>query len=222
MTIAVAMKCGDRKVHVVSTDANDGNFAVSLSGPAFASPRSAIVDLPWTWLNQVHGTDIVNVTAPGEHAGAIADGALTSVTGCPVAVTTADCVPVVLTSTHGVAVVHAGWRGALKGVISNAADKLLTAGGQSLEVWLGPCIGPDDYEFGSQELALMSERFGEHVISRSSAGNQALDMFSVVSAACVEAGWPRPKRPSSTASPDYFSHRIRGDKGRQTTVAWIT
>lgn len=221
MSTTVTLRSGDRPVQVVSTDVADGDFAVALTGSEFDAPRQQINPAPWTWLKQVHGTDIVLVDQPGHHGGAVADGAATFAVGCPIAVTTADCAPVVLTATTGVAVVHAGWRGALAGVVGEAAAKLTADGGSPQDIWLGPCIGPEGYEFSEHDLSALKDRFGTQVESKTANGLPALDMFEVIAAACSEAGWPKPVRPPSTANNTYFSHRTRGDKGRQTTVAWI-
>jgi copper oxidase (laccase) domain-containing protein len=194
---------------------------VQLTGDAFNVPRRQVNNEPWTWLSQVHGTKLVAVDFPGHHSGAIADGAFTTQTNCPIAVTTADCAPVVLTTTLGVSVVHAGWKGALAGIIGVAAEQMLRTGGAPVHAWLGPCIGPGTYEFGAADLEAMVARFGEAVASETIEGKPALDMPAVIRAACIEAGWPGPARPVDTADPRFFSHRVRCDKGRQTTVACI-
>lgn len=221
MSESVVLSCGDRQVTVVTTEIADGDFAVGHTGETFEGPRRLIMAQPWTWLNQVHGADVVSVDFAGHHGGAVADGAHTSQSGCPIAVTTADCAPVVLTTTLGVSVVHAGWRGAMAGIIGTAARKMLDLGGEPLDAWLGPCIGPGSYEFGAVDLQAVVGRFGSGVAAETADGKPALDMPAVVAAACTEAGWTAPWRPADTSNPRFFSHRVRGDKGRQTTVACI-
>lgn len=110
----------------------------------------------WTaeplWLNQVHGTTVVRAedlspsTTPPE-----ADGAVTSLVGQPLVVMTADCLPVVACDKAGtrVGVFHAGWKGLLAGVLEaglGAMDRPPT----HLVVWIGPAIGPDSYQVGSE------------------------------------------------------------------------
>ncbi len=70
--------------------------SVSRPGPTATSSTSARLPPGTTWLRQVHGATVVEVTEPGEHAGAEADAAFTTRPGCTLAVRTADCVPVVL------------------------------------------------------------------------------------------------------------------------------
>lgn len=222
----------DHQVQVRSTSVGNGDFAIpqldavdrfeldSIDSP-FRQRRRAIIDQPWTWLRQVHGCDLVSVGSPGEGAGAVADGAFTTVLDAPIAVTTADCCPVVLVSTLGVAVVHAGWRGALAGIVERAGARLLVEGGSPVASILGPCIGVEHYEFGASDLALMAAAYGHQVRGTSGAGSPALDMATVIATACERAGWPSVEPTACTGSDHYFSHRVRRDVGRQTTVAWI-
>lgn len=217
-TIAVS---DGRAVTVCFTDVDDGDFRVREPQPDLSQRRKAIHPAPWSWIRQVHGADLLAVNEPGEHGGATADGLVTTASGCPIAVTTADCAPVVLVAERGVAAVHAGWRGLLAGIVEDAGRQLATIGGSPVATLLGPCIGPEDYEFGAADLDLMRHRFGPQVVGATAGGRPALDVPAAVAAACERAGWPAPARPPSTSDPRWFSHRTRGDEGRQTAVAWL-
>ncbi|MEM6160237.1 polyphenol oxidase family protein [Erwinia sp. P6884] len=80
-----------------------------------------------------------------------ADGLIATDTR-PVAVYTADCLPVLIADTQmkQVAAVHAGLSGALKGVVINAIHRLCERGAspESLTIAIGPSIGPCCYELG--------------------------------------------------------------------------
>ena len=215
---------GDQRVEIRSTTVADGDFAVGLittDRDALIERRRAIVDQPWTWLRQVHEADLVVAESPGADAGTQADGVLTHTAGVPIAVTTADCSPVVLVSSTGVAVVHAGWRGAQAGIIERAAERLLGDGATPVASVLGPCIGVEHYEFGASDLESMVATYGPGVAGLTEGGTPGLDMQAVVAAACRRAGWPPPDATACTSDERFFSHRRRGDRGRQTTVAWI-
>jgi copper oxidase (laccase) domain-containing protein len=215
-----------RMCRVVWSDASDGDFeARSVSGhpadlAALEARRQAIVAKPWSWLDQVHGTVVKQVDVPGEHAGDEGDGLWTQASDCPLSVTTADCAPLVLVAAQGCAVVHAGWRGLLGGIVAEAAEALAVAGPPRAAL-LGPCISPAAYEFGTDDLAVIERRFGPAVVGRTASGTPALDLPAAVGAACVEAGWPEPPRPSCTSDTRWFSHRSRVDRGRQATVCWL-
>ncbi len=74
---------------------------------------------------QVHGTRIVDVTQPRQECGE-ADGLYTTQAGILLTVLTADCLPVIFSHRQGkgIAVVHAGWRGLLDGIILNMVERI--------------------------------------------------------------------------------------------------
>jgi YfiH family protein len=206
---------------VIFTDASDGNFRVVDAEPGLDERRRTVLDLPWSWIRQVHGTTVLGVDEPGHHAGAEADGLFTTVPGAAIAVTTADCAPVVLLAERGVAVVHAGWRGIVGGIIEQAARLLTEQAGEPVATMIGPCIGPEAYEFGRDDLNQVVDRLGPAVEARTADGTPALDVPAAVALACRAAGWPGPERPPCTSDGRWYSHRTRGDTGRQTAVAWL-
>jgi copper oxidase (laccase) domain-containing protein len=212
---------------VTVTERADGDFSVHRSD--VDRRRRALVDLPWTWLHLEHGTTVVQVVEPGDHAGVRADAAATSTLGAALSVTTADCAPVVMsvlgsTGIPALAVVHAGWRGLASGVIEAAAGALESLAGPVAQAttaaaWCGPCIGPEDYEFSPSDLAVMVDRYGPAVKSTTGSGAPALDLVASVREALAGVGLELADRPHSTAEPRYYSHRVRGDSERMVTVA---
>lgn len=215
-------------VHVRFTGRTDGSFALDEPADVLAARRRRVlgVDAGRTWvgLRQVHGTAVFDPGAvfdPAAVAIPEADAAVTFVPTHGVSVLTADCAPVVLVGSSGVAVVHAGWRGASAGVIEAAADRLRSDGAEPVATLLGPCIQPEAYEFGASDLEPIVAEFGSEIVGRTAAGTHALDLTRVVQISCERAGWPVPSRPQCTSGAGYYSHRTRADKGRQATVAWI-
>jgi YfiH family protein len=177
----------------------------------------------WTWLHQVHGADVVTVTTPGEHAGADADAAVTAVPGCVLAVRTADCAPVVLLGAASVAVVHAGWRGLLAGVVERAVAAMAGLGDAPRAAHLGPCIRVGCYEFDGPELDEVAARYGDAVRGATTWGTPAMDLPATVHAALAEAGVPEVHDASGCTACDarWYSHRARGEQGRFATTAWL-
>jgi hypothetical protein len=209
--------------HHVFTERGHGDFAIDGDEPALTANRRALVDLPWTWLHQVHGADVVTVTGPGEHAGASADAAVTSVPGAALSVQVADCTPVVLLGEGAVGVAHAGWRGLLAGVVANAVGAVRTLAPGPVRALVGPCIHAECYEFGADDLAAIAARFGDVVRGETSSGRPALDLPAAVEAALVEAGVATVVHQGgcTACSPDrWWSHRARGDRARQAAVVW--
>ncbi len=102
-----------------------------------------------SWLKQVHGTDVLRLTS--QHSIAMGDAVYTQDPGRVCAILTADCLPILLSTKDGsqVAAVHAGWRGLAAGIIDETL-KHLRAAPQEIIAWLGPAIGPDHFEVGSE------------------------------------------------------------------------
>lgn len=182
-----------------------------------AAPR------PWTWLHQVHGATAVVVDAPGQHAGADADAAVTATPGCTLVVRTADCAPVVLLGRRTVGLVHAGWRGLLEGVVSAAAAMMAALDDPPVRAHLGPCIRAGCYEFMGLERDAVAARFGPSVVATTVWGTPALDLPAAVAAAVAEVGVPALEDVAGCTACDrrWYSHRAHGDVERFATVAWI-
>lgn len=208
----------------LSTTRADGDLAVTGAEPALTARRRAVVDLPWTWLTQVHGADVVTVTEPGEHAGVAADAAVTAVPGAALAVTTADCVPVVLLADGAVGVAHAGWKGLLAGVVGSTADAMAALGHPPTRAVIGPCIRPERYEFGAADLDAVAARWGDAVRGTTTSGTPALDVAAGVRRALAEAGVADVADEgtcTALGADTYWSFRARGEAGRIATVAWL-
>src|SRR5258706_1798 len=85
--------------------------------------RQFLPDEP-KWLNQVHGTRVVNAETVSRPLAA--DASIARNPGCVSVVLVADCLPILISDRAGnrVAAVHAGWRGLVAGVIENTVRAL--------------------------------------------------------------------------------------------------
>jgi YfiH family protein len=104
-------------------------------------------------VTQIHGTEVALAEAPWPAGqGPRADAIVTRTPGLGLGIITADCAPILFADpTAGViAAAHAGWRGALAGIIEAtvAAMTDLGANPSRIAAAIGPCIGPDSYEVG--------------------------------------------------------------------------
>lgn len=199
-----------------------GDFVVDVR-PDVAARRRAVVDLPWTWLRQVHGSRVVTVTAPGAGAGEWADAAVTAEPGCALVVLTADCAPVALASPEGVVgVAHAGWRGVAAGVLERTVEAMRDLGAEVVRAVLGPCIRPECYAFGPADLAAVASRLGDGVRARTGDGRPALDLPAAVRSALARAGVDTVDDAGActACSGRHFSHRARRETERQAVVVW--
>lgn len=106
------------------------------------------------YLDQVHGCRVVRLSSTHAHGAAPpleADASVTTERGVVCAVQVADCLPVLLAAPGGVAAAHAGWRGLASGVLEATLAALCEATScapAAVEAWLGPCIGPRQFEVG--------------------------------------------------------------------------
>lgn len=109
------------------------------------------------FLQQVHGQGVIRLDARTPQ-GAQADAAYTEASGLACTIMVADCLPLLWTDVQGriVGAAHAGWRGLAGrggvGVVESLFQALGVPAAELL-VWLGPCIGPQAFEVGSEVRA---------------------------------------------------------------------
>ena len=169
---------------------------------------------------QVHSSRVLRAAPAmrGEHA----DGLWTDEPGLPILAMSADCLPIVLARTGmekpAVAVLHAGWKGLLAGIVESGADAL---GRGTLTAAIGPGIGPCCYEVGEEVATPFRERFGDDVVRESH-----LDLWTSAERALRAAGIERVTRfdRCTACEPEtFFSHRRdAGRTGRQGVIAYVT
>lgn len=106
-------------------------------------------------VNQVHSAEVVTVTAPLDGSPR-ADGMVTATPGLALAVLTADCQPVLFADRQAgvVGAAHAGWRGALDGVLEATVEAMEALGAkrEAISAVIGPCISQAAYEVGPEFL----------------------------------------------------------------------
>ncbi len=185
------------------------------------------------WLNQVHGTTVVEAGAyetPPKADACIARSANQANRVC--VVMTADCLPVLFCNREGdrVAAAHAGWRGLANGVLESTVSALGVPGSE-LMAWLGPAIGPDAFEVGDEvRIAFLSQDAGNATCFRSSDrhGHWYADLYQLARRHLARLGvtavygseWC-----TVTDEARFFSHRRDGHAGGQTgrmaSLIWI-
>tara|TARA_R110001592_G_scaffold86031_3_gene254051 strand:- start:7331 stop:8128 length:798 start_codon:yes stop_codon:yes gene_type:complete len=105
------------------------------------------------WLDQVHGTDVVN-TKHRIHKLIRADACTSTTPEDVCAIMTADCLPVLFCNVpdnkqaQQVAAAHAGWRGLADGILSKTLAKFSQP--ESVIAWLGPAISQTHFEVGQE------------------------------------------------------------------------
>ena len=104
---------------------------------------------------QVHSAEALEVTAPWAREDAPrVDAMATATPGLALAILTADCVPVLMADREAgvIGAAHAGWRGALNGILEAAVEAMLGLGARASETRavIGPAIGAASYEVGPE------------------------------------------------------------------------
>jgi len=104
---------------------------------------------------QIHSAEIVEVETPWRREEAPkADGMVTTVPGIALGVLAADCAPVLLSDAEArvIGACHAGWRGALSGIVDATLEGMLRRGARldRIAAAVGPCIGKASYEVGPE------------------------------------------------------------------------
>lgn len=101
-------------------------------------------------LYQIHSAEVVTVTEPFDHDRPKADAMVTNRGGIVLGILTADCAPVLFADTNAgvIGAAHAGWKGAVSGVVENtvAAMEALGAARANIHAVIGPCIAQPSYE----------------------------------------------------------------------------
>lgn len=105
-------------------------------------------------VHQVHSPEAVFVDGPWKDERPKADALVTKTPGLAISVLTADCTPVLLADRDAgiIAAAHAGWRGALAGVLQNTVLTMMAHGAVQarIQAAIGPCIQQPSYEVGPE------------------------------------------------------------------------
>jgi len=175
------------------------------------------------WLNQVHGTHVVQ--AENVNSGVVpqADGSVTRRAGQPLVVMTADCLPVLACDAEGsvVGAFHAGWKGLLAGVLEVGLAALKRPH-RELLVWIGPAIGAASYQVGDEVREAYLGYHSEHVAEFVADGEHhwRFDLAGAAARRLAHAGVESitVSRWDTWADADlFFSHRRQAPCGRMGT-----
>jgi YfiH family protein len=161
---------------------------------------------------QVHGADLMEVDEGMRGVVGEADGLVARGPGPVLGILSADCAPVILAGTSGIAVVHAGWRGVVRGVVEAG----VAAVGDVWGAWIGPSVHSCCYTVGPDVVGVWQARALPVVGACIDPGRAAAEILRragvdnvFVAAECTHC------------SERYFSYRRDGVTGRQGAFAAI-
>lgn len=200
------------------------------------------VPYPIAWLNQVHGVavaDAANVVVHCSNASRSpvdADACIATQPGAACVIMTADCLPVLFADLNGkvVGAAHAGWRGLAAGVLQRTVAAMRAAGAGQISAWLGPAIGPQQFEVGEEvahaflatasddtERAVIGAAFKAHPAV---AGKYFADIYALARCFLLRDGIEQVHggdHCTVTEQERFFSYRRDGRTGRQASLIWL-
>ena len=162
-----------------------------------------VADHSLMFVHQIHSAEVVTVTDPAEPKSTRprADAMVTNRPGLALAILTADCQPVLFADPKAgvVGAAHAGWRGALDGILENTVDAMIALGADrdNITAVVGPSISQRAYEVGPEFLdAFLMEDQGNARFFAGGEGDRMhfdLPAFGLhkLRAAGVNAEWTR-------------------------------
>lgn len=177
-------------------------------------------------MHQVHSARAEIVTAPWPGAWPERDGVVTTTRGLALGVLSADCAPVLFADAKAgvIGAAHAGWKGALSGVLEATVAKMREAGAREISAAIGPTIQQASYEVGPEFHArFVSEDSANARFFRAGAGDRLhFDLPAYCAARLAAAGVANIESLGDDTCADearYFSNRRavlrqEGDYGR--------
>lgn len=177
------------------------------------------------WLTQVHGTDVIHTSSWKKSSQA--DAIYSDQPNQVCAIMTADCLPVLFTDRQGkqVAAAHAGWRGLLNGVLENTVSQF-TGAREDILVWLGPAIGPSQFEVGQEVYAAFTaySQDAKQAFKVSDQTHYLADIYLLAKQRLSALGITQIYGGdfcTVTEKQRFFSYRRDGITGRMVSLIWI-
>ena len=177
------------------------------------------------WVTQVHGNKLVKAedSAPTTKA----DALYTSNQRIVCSIMTADCLPVLITSTFGdeVAVAHAGWRGLAAGILKNTI-KQFSAAANNLVVQFGPAISQKNYEVDKdllEQFLELDHRYQKYFWPTDS-GKYLADLYGIATHQLKQLNVKQIYGGDYCTyehSHYFFSHRRAQPTGRMAAMIWL-
>jgi YfiH family protein len=168
-------------------------------------------------MSQVHGNRVAIIESLADTDPTV-DALVTGIPGISLAVQVADCIPLLLHSTHSVAAVHVGRKGLVNGVTSKALEVMRSMGAIEVTAIIGPSICGRCYEV-SQEIHDEVVALHPAAHSETKVATPALDLPAALRVLLESEDVKVVEEFRCTAeSQDLYSYRRDGVTGRQAGI----
>jgi hypothetical protein len=183
-------------------------------------------------LHQIHSSAVVTATEPWQQ-GPQADAMVTTMPGIALGILTADCAPVLFADAQArvIGAAHAGWKGALGGVLEATLAAMEALGAQRARIAaaIGPCIAQASYEVGPEfraQFVAADAANARFFVPSDRAGHHRFDLEGFVADRLARAGVDKIEALAACTygrAADFFSfrratHRNEPDYGREISA----
>jgi YfiH family protein len=185
-------------------------------------------------LYQVHGNEVITVREPWPRTALPkADAMVTNKKGIAIGILTADCAPVLFADVKAgvIGAAHAGWKGALAGIIPSTIKAMQALGARDIAAAIGPCIAQRSYEVGAEFYETLAKENPANggFFGQSMSGSYLFDLRGYVRRKLVEAGVATInilENDTYSEEDSFFSfrrttHRKESDYGRQVSAIML-
>ncbi len=185
---------------------------------AFGMPESAL-----TLCHQIHSAQAAIAPVAWRSERPQADAVVTAEAGIICGVLSADCAPILIVDPEAriVAAVHAGWKGALTGIVASAIEAMGSLGAEPgrMVAAIGPCIAQATYEVGSEFIDRFESEApgaGRFFTRGDKPGKHQFDLAGFVASRLAAAGvrrWQWLARDTCAEELYFFSNRRAVSRG---------
>ena len=175
------------------------------------------------WLQQIHGTDCIDVASVADNHQA--DACYSQAPSMACAIMTADCLPVLFCNNAGtkVAAAHAGWKGLANGVLLNTLAQFESLA--DVLIWLGPAISKDHFEVGP-EVREAFDWASNDCFAAGQGDRLYADLYKLARQQLLQAGVSQDQIHGGglctfAEKERFYSYRRDTKTGRMATCIWI-
>ncbi len=175
------------------------------------------------FMKQIHSATVRAAKSSSDNL--VCDSCYTTTKGLPLAVLSADCLPILISSNDGdkIGVIHAGWRGLASGIIQKFI-KRFSKDPKDLIVWIGPSINPENYIIREDVFNKLSKISTKFFSRTKDVGAWHLDLKYVAKIILKQEGVEKiflENICTFSNSEQYFSYRRENQTGRVVSIICI-